>query len=120
MKRNERTKKMMRNYVKLHEMGLSAQEIADKYHLSTTTVYANLGEIAEKAGVTRESLLAKVQPSRYVPGSVHAKTPVLPEGEFRADAAKAMEAIEKVQRSIREDLEQIEAVSEQNKGGISL
>lgn len=119
MKRNERTKKMMRNFIKDHEAGMSIKDIAAKYHLDVSTVYKKLDEIAAKAGVSRDSLLKVVQAPHYTPSTIHAKTPVLPEGEFRANVATAMEAIEKVQEGIRTELERIESISEQNKGGIS-
>jgi predicted DNA-binding protein YlxM (UPF0122 family) len=48
---------MMQNYVRLHAEGLSPSEIAKRYNLSTRNVYYVLQEIADKAGVSRESLL---------------------------------------------------------------
>lgn len=60
MKTNERTLKMMENYMTLREQGFSNVEIAKKFDLSPTTLYSNLGEIAEQNGVTRESLLERV------------------------------------------------------------
>lgn len=57
MERNERTLQMMQNYVRLHAEGLSPSEIAKRYNLSTRNVYYVLQEIADKAGVSRESLL---------------------------------------------------------------
>ena len=59
MQKNERTLQMMQNYVRLHEQGLSAIEIAEIYDLSTFTVYSSLQEIADRAGVSRESLLTR-------------------------------------------------------------
>ena len=59
MKKNERTLQMMENYIKLHDGGMSPHEIAKKYNLSNWTVYNSLQAIADKAGVTRESLLAQ-------------------------------------------------------------
>ena len=58
-KPHERTLQMMENFVKLHEDGRSIAEIAKEYNLSESTVYNRLGEIAERAGVSRESLLEK-------------------------------------------------------------
>lgn len=58
-KPHERTLKMMENYVRLHEEGRSVSEIAKLYSLSTSTVYGRLAEIANKAGVSRKSLLEK-------------------------------------------------------------
>ena len=58
-KPHERTLKMMENYVRLHEEGRSVSEIAKLYGLSASTVYGLLAEIANRAGVSRESLLEK-------------------------------------------------------------
>lgn len=57
--KHERTIKMMDEVVKLLRSGHSVQEVAKKFGLSTWTVYNYLGEAAEKAGVTRDELLAK-------------------------------------------------------------
>ena len=67
MKRNERTLQMMRNYISLHAEGMTPRDIAKKYHISNWVVYNALQEIAEKAGVTRESLLAQphAEPKSY-------------------------------------------------------
>ena len=59
MQKNERTLQMQQNYVRLHEQGLSPIEIAKVYDLSAWTVYNSLQEIADKAGVSRESLLMR-------------------------------------------------------------
>lgn len=54
---HERTLRMKKEYKTLHDQGFTPKEIADKFHLSDTTVYNSLQEIAEKEGVTRDSLL---------------------------------------------------------------
>ena len=113
MRKNERTHKMMKQFMKLHLQGLSIAEIAAKFKLSKNTIYDNLEEIARKEGVTRESLLQKVQPTRYVPGSIHAKTPVIPEGTFRADVDAMMQSIEGIQKTMSEGLKTIEETSKQ-------
>lgn len=59
MQKNERTLQMQQNYVRLHNEGLSPIEIAKVYDLSAWTVYNALQEIADEAGVSRESLLAR-------------------------------------------------------------
>jgi transcriptional antiterminator len=59
MKKNERTLQMMKNYILLHNAGMTPGEIAKKFDLSTWTVYNALQEIADNAGVTRESLLER-------------------------------------------------------------
>lgn len=57
MGKNERTLQMMQNYCLLHDEGMSPREIAEKFDLSPRTVYYVLQEIADKAGVSRDSLL---------------------------------------------------------------
>lgn len=57
MARDERTLQMMENFMDLHKAGFSKKEIADKFDLSTFTVYNCLQDIADKYGVSRESLL---------------------------------------------------------------
>ena len=54
---HERTLRMKKEYKTLHDQGYTPKEIADKFHLSDTTVYKSLQEIAENEGVTRDSLL---------------------------------------------------------------
>ena len=98
---------------------MSIKEIAAKYHLDISTVYKKLDEIAANAGVSRDSLLKVVQAPHYMPSTIHAKTPVLPEGEFRANVATALQAIDRVQEGIRTELEHIESVSKTNEGGIA-
>ena len=66
MERNERTLQMMKNYVRLHDEGHSLAEIAKMYSLSARTVYYVLQEIADEAGVSRESLL-KAPHSKHQP-----------------------------------------------------
>lgn len=60
-KESERTYIMKENFMMLHQQGLSISEIADRYNLSKITVYRHLQEIADKNGVTRESLLKVVK-----------------------------------------------------------
>ena len=57
---NERTLKMKQEFMLLHNKGLSVKEIAEKFNLNVTTVYASLETIAQKEGCTRESLLKRV------------------------------------------------------------
>ena len=59
MKKNERTLQMMKNYILLHNAGMTPGEIAKKFDLSYWTIYNALQEIADNAGVTRESLLER-------------------------------------------------------------
>ena len=57
---DERTLRMMDEFMDLHNAGWSLDEIADKFGLCTRTVRNHLQEIADKYGVTRESLQKRV------------------------------------------------------------
>lgn len=54
---SERTLKMKEAFMTLHNQGLSIKEIAHKFNLASCTVYGCLQEIADQAGVPRDSLL---------------------------------------------------------------
>ena len=55
---HERTLKMKADYIRLHtEENLTPKQIAARYDLHVSTVYNCLQEIADQAGVSRESLL---------------------------------------------------------------
>lgn len=54
---SERVYVMKENFMAHHLEGESIPEIAARYNLSRKTVYAHLQEIADEAGVTRDSLL---------------------------------------------------------------
>lgn len=64
---NERTFRMKQEYMTLRKQGLAPAEIAEKFHLSTSTVYKCLNEIAAANGVSREDLLMQphAEPVRY-------------------------------------------------------
>ena len=62
--KSERVRKMKENFMSLREQGMSFREIADKFSLHYTTVYAELESIAQANGVSRVSLL-------YEPHSKH-------------------------------------------------
>ena len=101
---HERTFRMKEAYKKLHDEGYSPQEIADKFHLSVSTVYNTLQEIAEAEGVTRDSLL--VSP-RNTPAAHDRKfVPVEPLNieELVVDTAQVIEKSEKVSATIEKYL----------------
>lgn len=59
-KRSERVTRLINNFMKYHNQGLSIFEIASKFQVTTRTIYANLQEIADLNGVDRDSLLMRV------------------------------------------------------------
>ena len=55
--KDERTLRMMEEAATLLKEGRSVKEVAGRFGLTDRTVYNRLGEIAERAGMTREELL---------------------------------------------------------------
>ena len=104
--RDERTLKMMEHYVELHEQGLTPGQIAAKYRISTQVVYLYLQEIADKAGVSRDSLLK--QPNAEHAPFVRQFEPVKPidtkgfKEKFQAAVDAMAETKEMVGSSLRE------------------
>lgn len=60
----QRVQYLLDHYMEYHLQGYSNKEIAQKCNVSITTLYNNLGKIAQKHGVTRDSLLERHLPSR--------------------------------------------------------
>ena len=54
---SQRGKLVRENFMRLHNEGFTILEIANKYGISRFVIYKYLDEIAEKNGVSRESLL---------------------------------------------------------------
>ena len=119
-KTNERTLKMMESFIRLHEEGLSVAEIAKQFNLSETTVYSKLGEIAKKAGVSRESLLEKpfeadhsgrnftpVQPVDTELFETHFKTAMTEIGELKKAVNQAIEDNEIISEILEEDFRDV-------------
>lgn len=57
LSKSERTLRMKEAFISLHKQGLTLKQIAHRFDLDSSTVYAHLQEIADAAGVPRESLL---------------------------------------------------------------
>lgn len=55
--KSERTLRMKEEFITLHSQGWSLKRIAYHFDLDSSTVYRHLQDIADAAGVTRESLL---------------------------------------------------------------
>lgn len=63
-KSSERVRAMKREFMTLHNEGYGIYEIAEHFGLHFTTVYHHLEGVALENGVSRESLLSKVQTKR--------------------------------------------------------
>lgn len=108
-KTNERTLRMMEEFIALHEEGLSIPEIAKHFDLSTTTVYTNLDKIAEKAGVTRESLLERPFEADHSGRNFTQVKPVDP-AKFRKHHTAATVEIDCLIQTIGQTIEDYESI----------
>ena len=110
---DERTLRMMDEYCSLHDQALMPKDIAEKFGVTTMTVYNRLGEIAEKNGVPRESLLEKPRTS---PETVNRRSfkqlPTVDMDQIQQDLKSAFEAVVALNTAVTECLEQQEAISQ--------
>ena len=58
---SERVKRMIANFMELHNKGYSIPQIAAYHHVSFSTVYKNLELIAKQNGMNRQDLLELVR-----------------------------------------------------------
>lgn len=109
-KQHERTLKMMENFISLHNEGHSIKEIAERYKLSPSVVYKNLGAIAEKVGVSRKDLLEKPIIADH---SGRNFTPVksINREDFDKSFTSLMEGVEELQSAIKKETENMEIVN---------
>lgn len=118
MKKNERTLQMMQNYVSLHDSGMSPGEIAKKYNLSSKTVYGALQEIADAAGVSRESLLERPH-SEHQPFE-RISEPVRPinVGTFSEKIQNALGIMSEFKEMVEMAIDDAEEYERNTKGGL--
>lgn len=115
---NERTLRMMESYVRLFNEGMTLTEIAKEFRLAPATVRLHLGEIAEKEGVTRESLLNQPHREHIMIGAKDYE-PVKPldvtefsnnlevlNKEFDKTIKKMEERIESLDTKLKEEVEE--------------
>ena len=104
---DESTLKMMNHFMEDHNNGMGIPEIAKKYKLSTTTVRKYLGEIAEKAGVTRESLLERVhKPHIFVDRLLDKPVEKISTKDLDEHVKAVRAGISKIQQSVRESIKE--------------
>ena len=110
-KTNERTFQMMANYKDYYDQGYSVAEIASIFDLSTTTVYDRLGEIAKRAGVSREELLFHPQRAKRQKGySLSATVPPIDPTKFNQHLSAALAELADLQREITSTIEEMAAL----------
>lgn len=59
MKKSQRVKEMLKNFMKYHDEGFTIPEIAKRFNVSPSTIYGYLPQIALDNNTTREELLSK-------------------------------------------------------------
>lgn len=104
-KMSESVKKMLNEFMELHENGYTINEIAKKFSLSASTVYSYLQEIAQNNGVTRESLLCTVHKQHVVTKEHPKYEKILPEdlNENFSNMLKEVDTIISKIDSLKED-----------------
>ena len=105
---NERSLKMMENFMSHHEAGLTIKEIAELYDLNVGTVYAHLGEIADREGVTRASLLKVVHAPHIFVMSPDRSVEKIDTEKFDKRVATVRAEIGEIQQHIRQTIERME------------
>lgn len=112
MKMNERTLQMKQNYMRLHEQGLSPNEIADLYKLDVSTVYRYLGEIAEANGVSRASLLERPHGEHVCYERQFAPVEPVDLTEFRGHFDASIQEIDGVRLVMKTEIKRQERIAE--------
>lgn len=100
---NERTKQMKGHFMELHEAGHTIKEIAKMCNLTPITIYRSLQEIADKQGVSRESLLQRIvtpTPRQYK----------LEEQRLRITAEALVEGFDSALNDIREIITMVDEI----------
>ena len=103
--KNERTFRMKREYVRLHfNEGLTPKEIAERFQLNPSTVYAEIYAISEETGIPRSELLA--QPHRK-PVSYDRKFQPVAKLDESVDAQDYAALLDLINRQVQE-IEELE------------
>ena len=106
MAKHERTLQMMESFISLHNEGHDINEIAKMFNLAFSTVYKHLGEIAEKNGVTRESLLEKVIVADHSGRNIEPLEPI-DRKQFCSNYKEAIEAVEQLEKEIKKKADMV-------------
>ena len=104
MRRNERTLKMMDNFMAHHESGMTIAEIAEEYHLSSRHIYGVLDEIAKKNHVSRESLLQVVHKPHILSSWGTQPVEKVDTNGFNEHIAAVRSDMDKLQQSVKDSI----------------
>ena len=115
-KLDERTLKMMENYIPLHNQGKSVEEIAELFDLDKSSVYRVLDRIAEQNGVSRESLLKRphVEHTGYEKREGEAVEPI-DSTDFMKLSEELFDAMEELGKAMKKHNKQQRKITEQYK-----
>lgn len=115
--KHERTLKMMENFMQHHNDGMTIKQIAQKYDLVLSTVYKNLQTIADKAGVSRESLLEVVHSPHILSSWVDKPVEKVDSMEFGVQITAVRAEVGKLQQSVRNSIKTCENF--EKRGGLT-
>lgn len=102
----ERSLELKKNFLSEREKGMSFKQMADKYHLSTHTVYAIKEIVAKEMGVNPDSLL-------YFPGRGRGVRNFVPSTDT-VDTKKIIQDIENLDTEICRTLDNIYSILSTN------
>lgn len=102
-----RTLKMMEQYVDLFNQGMTPRQIGERFGVSYSTVKKVIGEIAEKAGMSRSDLLTRPFIADHSGQNFAIVKPINPEASYQA-CAEIRKGIENLRQSLRQSIEEIE------------
>lgn len=96
-RKSERLKILENRYMELRQKGYSIAEIAKECGLSPFTVYKALDSIAEKEGVTRDSLLYVVhKPHELKNVRSYLKQPIINPEELKQDFQSLLKDVDTI------------------------
>lgn len=109
---SERVQQLKQGFMELHEKGYTIPEIAEKFNVNPSTVYAHLEEIAKEHGFYRTDLLQVVKPSSSTYLRTEEQYFKVDSGNLSQDFKIAIDSVDKLISTVDNILEQFE---EENK-----
>lgn len=111
---SERVQQLKQGFMELHEKGYTIPEIAGKFNVNPSTVYAHLEEIAKEHGFYRTDLLQVVKTSSSTYLRTEEQYFKVDSGNLSQDFKIAIDSVDKLISTVDNILEQFE---EENKNG---